>query len=119
MCSGGASLSASILGLPLAPSGAVLIAVQLGAATPSGKAGVTFVGRGFDRDGIGSSAMKHHQFLTSVRTVSPLRRAKRVQTTHAQGVPPKEYCTKGVENRKSSSFGREAGYRCRVPPAPR
>src|SRR5262249_28085465 len=73
MCSGGASLSASRWGLSLAPSGAVVIALRPGAATPPGRPGVASVGRDCDRDGIGSSAMKHHQFLTSGRTVPPSR----------------------------------------------
>src|SRR5437867_6269557 len=61
ICSGGVSLSASRLGLLRTPSGVVVIALRPG-ARPPGKGEVTSVGRGCDRDGIGSSAMKHHHF---------------------------------------------------------
>src|SRR6266542_2711240 len=52
---------------PLTPSGLVVIPVREEARTAPGSTGVTSVGTGCDGDGIGSSAMKHHQFLTSVR----------------------------------------------------
>src|SRR3954447_21930551 len=52
MCSGGASLSAARFGFPLAPSGAVVIALWPGATMPPGRPDVASVGKACDRDGI-------------------------------------------------------------------
>src|SRR5262249_47058531 len=77
----GTPLSVSLVG-PLTPSGLVVIPVKEEARTAPGSTGVPSVGTGCDGDGIGSSAMKHHQFLTSVRTV-PRSRPCETSSSHS------------------------------------